>query len=85
MRDLYMHDNHKFAANFIGPFKVLKHLGKLAYHIEWPPIYSELHNIVHVSKLKLNIPGGGNGISTNVQLVLIDGEEQYKVKKVLAE
>ena len=45
MCNLYMGDNCKFAACFIGPFKVLKGVSKLAYCIELPPIYSELHNI----------------------------------------
>ena len=43
--NLYMCDNHKFAARFIGPFKVFKYIGKLAYYIELPPTYSPLHNI----------------------------------------
>ena len=36
-------------------------------------------------KLKLYIPGGGDGTSTNVQPVLVNGEEQYEVKKIMAE
>ena len=72
MHDLHMHDNHKFAARFIGPFKVIKHVNKLAYHIELLPIYSALHNIFHMSKLKLYVPGGGDGTGTNVQPVLVN-------------
>ena len=70
-----MCNNCKFTAHFIGPFKVLKHIGKLVYCIKLPPIYSALQNIFHVSKLKLYISGGGGGTSTNVQPVLIDGKE----------
>ena len=40
IHDLCMCNNCKFAAHFIGPFKVLKHIGKLAYSTELPPIYS---------------------------------------------
>ena len=72
--DLYMHRNHKFAAHFVGPFKVLRHIFKLAYYTELPLSYSALHNVFHLSKLKLNVPGGGDGTSTNVQLVLVDAE-----------
>ena len=82
---LCMHDNQKFAAHFIGPFKVLNCIGKLAYHIELSPIYSVLFNVFYLSKLKLCIPGGGDGTSTNVQKVLIDGKEQYEVEKIMAE
>ena len=83
--NLWMSNNCKFAAWFIKPFKVLKCIGKLTYHIELPPIYSALHNVIHVSKLKLYVPGGGDGTSTNVKLVLVDGEEQYEVEKIVAE
>ena len=64
---------------------MLKRIGKLAYYIELPLIYSALHNVFYVSKLKLYDPGGGDGTSTNIQLVLVDGEEQYKVEKIVAE
>ena len=59
----------------VGPFKVLKYIGKLTYYIEFPPLYSALYNVFHVSKLKFYIPGGVDGTSINVQLVLVDGEE----------
>ena len=31
------------------------------------------------------VPGGGDGTSTNVQPVLVDGEKQYEVEKIVAE
>ena len=84
--DLHMHDNCKFAAHFIGPFKVLKHVGKLAYRIELPPIYSALHNVFHVSKLKLYIPGGGDGTSTNTySRFWLMVKNSMRFKKILAE
>ena len=61
-----------------------KYIDKLAYCIKLPPIYFALHNVFHVSKLKLYISGGSDGTSTNVQLVLVDGEEQY-IEKIVAE
>ena len=80
-----MCNNCKLAACFTGPFKVLKHIGNLAYCIELPPFYSAFHNVFHVSQLKLYIPGGGDGTSINVQLVLVDGKEQYEVEKIMVE
>ena len=73
---LYMHDNCKFASHFIGSFKVLKHISKLAYHIKLLPIHSALHNVFFISRLKLYVPSDGDWTSTNVQPVLVDGEEQ---------
>ena len=54
---------------------MLERIVKLAYHIELPPIYSALYNIFYVSKLKLYVPGGFYGTSTNIHPVLVDGEE----------
>ena len=80
MYDLYMGNNCKFAAHFIGLFKALKCAGKLDYCIELPFIYSAFYNVFHVSKSY--IPGGSDGTSTNVQPVLVDGKEQYEVEKI---
>ena len=85
MHNLCMHDNCKFAANFIVPYKVLKHIGKLAYRIELPPLYFALYNVFYVSKLKLYVPGGSDGTTTNVQPVLVDSVEQYEVENIMAE
>ena len=38
-----------------------------------------------MSKLKLYILGGSDETSTNVQPVLVDGEKQYEVEKIMAE
>ena len=83
--DSHICNNYKFAARFIGPFQVLEHIGKLSYCIELSPIFSALYNIFHISKLKLYIPSGGDGTNTNVQLILVNGEDYYEVKKIVAE
>ena len=85
MHNLCMYNNCKFAAHFIGPLNMLKYVGKLAYHIELPPIYSALHNIFHMSMLNLYVSDGSDGTSTNIQLVLVNGEEQYEMEKIVAE
>ena len=77
-----MCDNCKFAAHFIGPFKVFKHSGKLTYCIELAPIYSALHSIFYVSKLKLYVPRGGDGTRTNVQPVLVDGKNSMRLRRL---
>ena len=61
------------------------HIGKLAYHIKLPSIFYALHSVFHMYKLKLYVPGGGDGTSTNVQPVLVDVEEQYEVERIMAE
>jgi hypothetical protein len=48
----------KLAPRFIGPFKILKKRGELAYQLELLPQLSDVHDIFHVSQLKkcLRVP-----------------------------
>jgi hypothetical protein len=42
----------KLTPRFIGPFKILKKRGKVAYQLELLPQLSEVHDVFHVSQLK---------------------------------
>jgi hypothetical protein len=42
----------KLAPRFIGPFKILEKRGELAYQLELPPQFSNVHDVFHVSQLK---------------------------------
>jgi hypothetical protein len=42
----------KLAPRFIGPFKILKKRGDVAYLLELPPQLSDVHDVFHVSQLK---------------------------------
>ena len=48
----------KLAPRFIGPFKITKKRGEVAYQLELPPQLSDVHNVFHVSQLKkcLRVP-----------------------------
>ncbi|KAJ9567817.1 hypothetical protein OSB04_003783 [Centaurea solstitialis] len=37
---------------FIGPFKIVARVGKVAYRLELPPELSQIHNTSHVSQLR---------------------------------
>jgi hypothetical protein len=42
----------KLAPRFIGPFKILKKSGEVAYQLELPSQLSDVHDVFHVSQLK---------------------------------
>ena len=46
----------KLSPRFIGPYEVLKRVGKVAYEIALPPHMHHIHNVFHVSMLKKYIP-----------------------------
>ena len=48
----------KLAPRYIGPFKILKKVGAVAYRLEIPEEMSDIHNVFHVSQLKkcLRVP-----------------------------
>jgi hypothetical protein len=42
----------KFAPRYIGPFKILKQRGEVAYQFELPPQLSDVHDVFRVSQLR---------------------------------
>ncbi|GJR98945.1 hypothetical protein Tco_0271119 [Tanacetum coccineum] len=42
----------KFNPRYIGPFKILKRVGPVAYTLEFPEELSNVHSTFHVSNLK---------------------------------
>jgi hypothetical protein len=39
----------KLFPRFIGPFKIRKRVGEMAYHLELPDHMTDVHNVFHVS------------------------------------
>ncbi|XP_071909779.1 uncharacterized protein [Coffea arabica] len=42
----------KLKPRYIGPFEILKRVGKVAYQLDLPPSMSRIHKVFHVSMLK---------------------------------
>jgi hypothetical protein len=42
----------KLSPHFIGPFRVFRQAGEMAYPLELPASLSDVHNVFHVSQLK---------------------------------
>jgi hypothetical protein len=48
----------KLSPRFIGPFRIFRRVGEMAYQLELPDHLSDVHNVFHVSQLKkcLRVP-----------------------------
>jgi hypothetical protein len=42
----------KLSPRFIGPFRVFRKVGEMAYQLELPDNLTDVHNVLHVSQLK---------------------------------
>ncbi|KAK6157746.1 hypothetical protein DH2020_011994 [Rehmannia glutinosa] len=42
----------KLSPRYVGPYKILQGIGKLAYRLELPAQYAGMHDVFHVSRLK---------------------------------
>ena len=42
----------KLKPRYVGPFEILKKVGKVAYELALPPHMQHIHNVFHVSMLK---------------------------------
>jgi hypothetical protein len=43
----------KLAPRYVRPFKIIDRKGEVAYQLELPPQLSEVHDVFHVSQLKM--------------------------------
>ena len=52
----------KLSPRYVGPFEVLKQVGKVAYELALPPHMQHVHNVFHVSMLKRYRPDSNHVI-----------------------
>ena len=52
----------KLSPRYIGPYEVLKRVGKVAYELALPPLMEHVHNVFHVSMLKKYNPDSNHVI-----------------------
>ncbi len=73
--------SRKLLPRFIGPFKITKTVGPVAYKLELPR-NMKCHNVFHVSLLKRWNPS--DRYQPPPPPLVIDGEYEYEVDKILA-
>jgi hypothetical protein len=71
----------KLLPKFLGPFKVLKKIGDMAYKLDIVDSMPKIHPVFHVSLLRPFEPGS-NVIPPPLP-TMVDGEPEYEVERIL--
>ena len=80
-KTLHLAGTRKLRARFLGPFRVMEHIGKTAYRLDLRGRFKDIYNIFHVSQLRKHIPGSS---SANLpEPIQIEGEEHFEVDDLL--
>ena len=67
---------------FYRPYKVIKHIGKIAYPLNLFALM-KIHNVFHVLLFKLCNPEKNSKQFSPLPLIKIDGKKKFEVKKIL--
>ena len=60
LKTLHLAGIRKLRARFVGTFRVMERIGKIAYRLDLKNRFKSIHNAFHVSQLKKHIPGGSS-------------------------
>ena len=80
-KTLYLAGTRKLRVRLVGPFRVIKRIGKTAYRLDLMGRFKDVHNVFHVSQLKKHIPGGSS--ANPPEPIQIKGEKYFKVEALL--
>jgi len=72
----------KLTEQFVGPYRVKRVMSTNAIELEIPPTI-KIHPVVNISRVQLYKPQKEGQRVVPLQPVVIDGEEKYKVEKIL--
>ena len=59
-KTLHLGGTRKLRARFVGPFRVMERIVKIAYSLDLRGRFKNVHNVFHMSQLKKHISGGSS-------------------------
>ena len=80
-KTLHLAGTKKLRARFVGPFRVMECIGKIAYRLDLRGRFQGVHHVFHVTQLKRHIPGGSS--TSSPKLIQVEGEEHFKAEALL--
>ena len=78
---LHLAGTKKLRARYVGPFRVIECIGRIAYRLDLKVRFKQVQNIFHVSYLKKYIPGGSS--TTLPEPIQVEGEDHFEVEALL--
>ena len=54
----------KLNPRYIGPFEIVERIGPMAYILDFPEEFSQVHNVFHISMLRKYIPDPSHVLET---------------------
>ena len=80
-KTLHLARTRKLRTRFVGPFRVMEHVGKTAYRLDLRGRFKDVHDVFHVSQLRKHIPGGSS--ANPPELIQVESEEHFEVEALL--
>ncbi|KAJ9512269.1 hypothetical protein QJQ45_012838 [Haematococcus lacustris] len=74
----------KLKPRYVGPFTVLRMIGKVAVQLHLPPSWNRMHNVFHVSLVKPYCGNQAPNLAAPPPVQWLEGEPVYEVEKLLA-
>ena len=84
-RNLRLQGSRKLHDRYVGPFTIIEHIGQTAYQLDLTrgshrQVLQGIHDVIHMGLLK---PYQDNGMQANAPPIVIDDNEEYKIKRIL--
>ena len=74
----------KLSPRFIGPYEILERIGPMAYRLTPPPELTKMHNVFHVSMLRIYCYDGSHILPVQVVQVQTNFSYEEEPKAILA-